>query len=147
MCIIVDTNVAPTILIARSPQFAPVLNAILRGRHRLVYGGRLRDEFCRMTAVMNRMAVLERAGRVTLVPAVDIARAEQLLVDNRSCRSDDQHVIALAQVSGARVLCSKDHLLITDFRDTALLTPKGKVYKDVRCRHLVDRSCRRCRAR
>ena len=45
------------------------------------------------------------------------------------CRSNDQHVIALAQVSGARLLYANDGDLQRDFKKKALIgSPRGKVY-------------------
>lgn len=56
------------------------------------------------------------------------ARIEHLQ-NQDSCRSDDPHVIALAQLSGARLLYSNDGLLRQDFSDKKLLNePPGKVY-------------------
>ena len=46
-----------------------------------------------------------------------------------SCRSNDQHIIALAHVGGARLLYSNDGDLHDDFDDKGLIdNPRGKVY-------------------
>ena len=46
-----------------------------------------------------------------------------------SCRSNDPHVIALAQISGARFLCSDNQALQQDFKDRTLIgNPGGTVY-------------------
>ena len=51
------------------------------------------------------------------------------LKENSLCESDDEHVIALAQVSGARLLYADDRKLEKDFRNKALIdTPRGKIY-------------------
>ena len=44
---------------------------------------------------------------------------------NKRCKSNDPHVIALAQLSGSRVLYSEDSELRDDFRDPTLLEPRG----------------------
>lgn len=45
------------------------------------------------------------------------------------CVSDDEHIIALAQISGARLLYSNDGDLHKDFRNKNLIdNPRGKVY-------------------
>ena len=55
-------------------------------------------------------------------------RTEELREDQR-LKSDDPHVIALAQVSGARLLYTNDEDLQKDFRNTNLVNnPSGKVY-------------------
>ena len=45
------------------------------------------------------------------------------------CRSDDEHVLALAITSGARLLYTNDKLLMDDFRNRNIVagTP-GKIY-------------------
>ena len=56
------------------------------------------------------------------------SRTEQLKQAG-SCQSSDAHVIALAQVSQARLLYSNDKALRGDFKDKALIdNPEGKVY-------------------
>ena len=46
------------------------------------------------------------------------------------CVSDDQHIVALARIGKARLLCSNDDALTTDFRNPVLISkPRGKVYK------------------
>ena len=54
--------------------------------------------------------------------------------------SDDPHVIALAQISECRILCSRDNALISDFRSGSLINnPRGHVYP-------IDRPTTRNRA-
>ena len=51
------------------------------------------------------------------------------LRQNGACKSNDEHVIALAQVSGARLLYSGDGDLRKDFKNKELIDhPRGKVY-------------------
>ena len=53
----------------------------------------------------------------------------ELLTGGETCRSNDQHVIALAQVSGARLLYSDDGDLHEDFKNNRLINrPRGVVY-------------------
>ena len=47
------------------------------------------------------------------------------LVDGRVCCSNDSHIVALAIVSGARVVVSRDQALAEDFTNPKLLKPKG----------------------
>ena len=69
------------------------------------------------------------AGLIRTACASDVnAKAEQLRSE-KSCRSGDAHIIALAHVSGARLLYSNDGLLREDFSDERLLQkPLGTVY-------------------
>lgn len=57
------------------------------------------------------------------------------------CVSDDEHVLALAITSGARLLYTNDNLLMDDFRNRDIIPgPPGKIYttrdrKDYRPAH------------
>ena len=56
------------------------------------------------------------------------ARTEKLR-QRDMCRSNDEHVLALALVSGARLLYTNDAALIADFKDREIVVnPRGKVY-------------------
>ena len=55
-------------------------------------------------------------------------REEELSREGR-CLSNDAHIIALGQISGARLLYSNDRALQEDFRNKRLIDrPRGKVY-------------------
>ena len=59
-------------------------------------------------------------------------KTKQLVAD-RICKSNDSHIIALAQLGGARLLYSNDGNLQQDFRDKRLVDkPRGKVYSTPR---------------
>ena len=130
MCAILDANVAGQVFGARRPAAGErFFEWIDSGRGRLVIGGRLRRELDRNSEFRDwrRGAVL--AGRVTLLndEAVD-GRATELGREN-ACRSNDEHVVAVAQLSGARLLFTNDGDLQADFRDKALIDlPRGRVY-------------------
>ena len=69
------------------------------------------------------------AGKMSILNKSEVdARTEQIQSEG-AIRSDDPHVLALAQVSGARLLYSNDKDLLDDFRDKKLIdNPLGKVY-------------------
>ena len=55
------------------------------------------------------------------------------LQDAGACQSNDLHVLALAQVSGARLLYSNDLSLHQDFGNRDLISrPRGKIYSTPR---------------
>ena len=68
-----------------------------------------------------------------------IRNRTQELHDSGDLRSDDPHIIALANVSGARLLYSDDRNLHQDFTDGALIdNPRGKVYSTLRNRDVTQ---------
>ena len=132
MCAILDANVAWQVFETerpRPPAGRAFFGRIDSGRVRLVVGGRLRRELDRIREFRRwrRGAVL--AGRVTLLSDEVVDRTAFRLQQEQTCRSDDEHVVAVAQISGARLLYSNDTDLQDDFTDKALIDqPRGKVY-------------------
>ena len=52
-----------------------------------------------------------------------------------ACKSNDEHVIALARIGGARLLYSRDLTLHQDFRNKRLIDdPRGQIYSTYRTR-------------
>ncbi len=104
----------------------------------IVIGGKVRKELCEIKAVERRIRVLLQAGRARTYPD-DVVDSEQAVVEaSGQCESDDPHVIALARISGARVLFSSDGALCADFRNSRLVPkPPGKIYRTAKHRHLL----------
>lgn len=93
----------------------------------MVVGGRLTQELQRVEGSRRVMLQLQRAGKLETVDekalAVEVGRVESL-----GPTSNDAHVLALARVSGARLLVSDDDALQDDFKDRRFLQdPRGKV--------------------
>ena len=58
------------------------------------------------------MIALDRAGRTQRCDDDSVEAETQAVKDMALCRSNDEHIIALARVSKARLLCSHDQLYI-----------------------------------
>ena len=152
MCLIVDTNVAHRVLAdPENPEFGPVRSALYgtgRRAQKLVYGGALASEYQQSGRIMRRVLTLERAGKAWREN--DEAVETETARITPQCKSNDPHIIALARVSGVRLLCTHDRRsgLMADFKNGALLDrPRGKVYTRRANSHLLaeDCPCRRCR--
>ena len=103
-------------------------NAIHQGLA-LVAGGQLLSELDQNTTFREWRAAAMQVGRVRIVPDHNVDRLANELRTRDVCVSNDEHVIALAQISGARLLYSNDGELHTDFRNKRLVdAPRGKVY-------------------
>jgi len=131
MCIIVDTNVASKVF-ATPPcdAYRPIIDWISNGGGKLVYGGQLAKELTRMGKVAKLLVEWKRAGKAHQARDEEIERQENWASRSGLCCSDDLHTIGLARVTGARVLCTEDIKLITDFHNHRLVSkPRGKVYR------------------
>jgi hypothetical protein len=140
MCLIIDTNIAHKF---EEPHqdVQPIVRWLL-GKHkkkppRAVIGRQLREELNNAGEGIRRfLQTLGRAGRLLDIDN-DVVTAEQteveaLLERNNIRGADDPHVLALARVSGSRLLASQDsrsglHAL---FKDRRFLQPPGKVYQN-----------------
>ena len=146
MCLIIDASLAARVFSSQEDaDFQPVRDALLNThglKARLVYGGKLLAECQRVREASRFLAVLDRANRVTFIND-DIVNEEQERVSALGiCRSNDPHVLALARVSGVRLLCTDDGNLTTDFTNAEIISsPRGKVYKKAAHRHLLAEFC------
>ena len=130
MCAILDANVAHEVFSRNQTEAGQAFFLWLKDRSgRLVIGGKLRRELARNRSAQSWLVEGIRAGRVLNENDDEVDQLSDELEDN--CRSDDPHVIALARISGARLLYSNDRDLHTDFGDKHLLNrPRGKVFFD-----------------
>lgn len=128
MCAIVDADVADQVFGRRNRPEAGIefFNWLNGGSGRMVTGGGNLRELSQTSAqAWMQQAVL--AGRIRILDNAKVdARTGELRAD---CVSNDAHVVALAQISGARLLYSNDGDLHQDFRNKAFIDrPRGRVY-------------------
>lgn len=132
MCAIVDANVVHEAFgdshhtNEAGRRFFDWLNA---GKGKLVLGGKLRNE---LGAIRNFREWAVQAVQAGILQSVDDAAINEEareLESGNALLSDDAHVIALARVSGARLLYSNDQRLQEDFTNHQLVSnPRGKVF-------------------
>ena len=145
MCIIIETNcVADVFREPTSPAFEPIFKWIIDKGGVLVTGGDNQREIFNVGSA--RITILNwfRLGRAHIIPDVD-SKATSLSFDP-NIRSNDFHVLALALLSGARVLCSTgDGDLCRDFKNIKVIPrPRGRIYRNASHRKLLahSSSCR-----
>lgn len=145
MCIIVDTDVAHRVLVKEDdPAFRDVHGRLFgQTRHylRLAIGGQLKAEYLVNGNLRRALKTLEQAGRAPVLDETQVHAETQSVIKLGLCTSNDPHIIAIARLTGARVLCSNDTNLRTDFRNTGLLRPKGRIYQNSSHNHLLARTC------
>ena len=104
-----------------------------QGTMDLVVGGKVLRELRRTSGELQEwIKEADRGGHrghIRRVPDEEIEVKQKKLERAGNLRSGDPHVIALAQVSGARLLYTKDEKLRKDFKDKEILdNPRGKIY-------------------
>lgn len=134
MCAIVDANVAHEVFgPCKSEAGEKFYDWIDAEPGRLVVGGKLLKELEKGSPKFRKWAsALIEAGKMRTMNEDQVnARAEEI---KSECVSDDSHIIALAQISGARLLFTnesgeKKQRLGEDFKNKSLIDqPRGKIY-------------------
>ena len=131
MCAIVDAQVASEVF---GPEPTPAGRGFyewLDNAHgHLVVGGKLLEELDRGSPRFRQwstQAVL--AGLVSVMDEKKVTARASRIKRGGLPRSNDAHVLALAQISGARLLFTNDRRLGQDFRNKSLIDrPRGRVY-------------------
>lgn len=134
MCAIVDANAAAQVFgFGRPPAGKKFFNWINTGTGRMVVGGELLKELDKLERFRKWRLGARRSGHLRVVNRQVIEKRTADLRAEGSYRSTDPHVLALAQVSGARLLFSNDKGLHRDFKNKRLIDdPRGKVYSTIR---------------
>ena len=142
MCGIVDANVANEVFGEDCPpaggRFFDWLGS---PRGQLVVGGELRRELSRDHRFVRWLGSAIRYGRARTITDEAVEERADDLQRRDICKSNDEHVLALAIASGARLLYTNDNLLMDDFRNRNIVPgPPGKIYttrdrKDFRPAH------------
>ena len=131
MCAIVDANVVSEVFGSNlSPAGDRFFNWLNRGSGLLVVGGKVLEELEASSPNFRRWGQeAQLAGRIRILNRTIIDERTAQLQNDAAIKSDDPHVIALAQVSGARLLYTNDLDLQRDFKNKMLIDePRGKVY-------------------
>lgn len=130
MCAILDADVVGEVFGRnRSEAGEEFYKWITKGKGRLIASGKLLDELRVVTRFKEWQQQAKLAGRLIEKDINEVNEKAQYLENMQACESGDYHVIALAQVSGARLLYSNDAALQEDFKSKRLIDkPRGKVY-------------------
>lgn len=131
MCAILDANVVAEVFNpGRAPAGEGFFNWIHMGKGRVVVGGKLHRELVERSPGFREWArTAEAAGRLRFANESEVNTRTERIKREGACESDDPHVLALAQISGARLLYTNDKDLQRDFTSKGLIdNPRGKVY-------------------
>ena len=132
MCTIIDANVTFEVFGKRQTEAGVQFRRWLdSGRGSLVVGGKNLQELAKNRSFTRWFEEERRLGgrRVRQIRNEIISERQESLVGDGLLTSDDGHVLALAVVSGARLLYSNDRRLKNDFLNVGIIQePEGKVY-------------------
>ena len=133
MCAIIDASVVRN-LFGNHPTGAgkKFLHWVMAGPARLAIGGHLYEEMKREPNARSWFYTSVGRGAVHRIGEDKITERQRHLERTEQLRSNDAHVIALAQLSGARLLYSNDRKLNEDFRNKNIINcPSGHVYTTI----------------
>ncbi len=144
MCLIVDADTIHKVIPKPKKDYVPVYDAIYSGTAILVYGGHLTTEYMRCEHFWRILIRLDQQGRARQINGSRVRSLTEKMMADSVGRSNDQHILALARVSGVRLLCSNDDALCEDFRNPSIIAnPRGNVYKRPQHRALIRAHCGR----
>ena len=140
MCIIIDANVLSKFLAdPPSPDAGPIHNWINNMGGTIIFstGGKFNKEIGRHAR--NRLQVLVRRNVARQIPLSRFQDDEKAL--QGKIKSDDEHILALARSTGARILYTSDKKLIEDFKDKEIIDqPRGKIYSNANNSSLLTKN-------
>ena len=137
MCAIVDAQVAHEVFGENpSPAGDEFYKWASEGQGHLVAGGKLLEELESGSPGFRLWArQAQLAGRITLLDEERVEQRTRQIERDVEHKSNDPHVLAVALISGARLLFTNDKLLEQDFRSKSLIDrPRGSIYhtRDIR---------------
>ncbi len=126
MCAILDADILYEVFGTKTTKAGSLfLTWINKGKNRLVVGEALLKEINNRSFTI-WLNTAEQSGKV-----LRMDEEKDSIIDKKKreleakIKSDDPHIIALAQVSGARMLYSGEEALHADFKNNKFLKPTG----------------------
>ena len=139
MCAIVDADVRDQVFgDARSDAGAFFFKWLNERGGKLIVGGRLLQELSGLQKFQIWLQGALLAGRAERIDDISVNAKTEEVERSGICRSNDDHIIALAIIGGARLLFTNDKFLKDDFKQHIR---DGKVYTTV-LRETVTRTRR-----
>ncbi len=136
MCIILDANRYGDFLNPKNQAMQPVRDWLEKSG-KLVYSPtkKLKTELERCGKMKNRFDEYGRAGKLKIIDKSKVNDCESKLI---GFKSDDGHIIALAQAANVKVLVSEDKKLRKDFTNAKFISG-GKVYRKAKHKDILNK--------
>lgn len=157
MCIIIDTNTFNSVFDVTSPehvQFAPVLEWIINGKGKIVYGGtKYKEELKQASKYLKIFGQFHRSRKVVTIDDASIDAYQKILEEKEKDKDfDDPHLVAICYISKCRIICTGDKrsfpfMARKDFYPNN--SPRPKLYTknknaDLLCDNLIAEICNPC---
>ena len=138
MGVIVDANAASEVFSAnRTPAGERFRQHITTGGGFLSCGGKNLAELRKVGGFREWEKSALQYQRLRYEETRSVKQLTFDLVNTGACESDDEHVIALANIGCGRLLFSNDRALQRDFRNRELVNnPRGRVFTTIRDKRL-----------
>ena len=144
MCAILDTNAAHEVFGSNAGQATEAGEAFFewlsRGKGNLVIGGQLGEELDRVPGFRKWAYQAKLKGKpVMKISDYRVNDEIKKIKNNDDLKSNDPHIIGLAQASGARLLFSNDKNLHEDFGNPEIINnPRGKIYSTLENKNFTE---------
>ena len=125
MCLIIDANRGGDFANLQDPYLLPLLSWVRKGG-KIVSGGKLELELSKIGIMREMMLEWSRRGNLVRIPSASVQSEIDALCP---IKSDDPHVVALARLSGARLIVTEDKKLIADLKNSSVVGFRRKIYK------------------
>jgi predicted nucleic acid-binding protein len=132
MCIIIDTNTLASVFNPNSqdhPDFQPVLDWIIAGRGKIVLGGTKYGVELKMSGekIVRVFREFLKRRKIINVSDSEVDREEiRIKTLESSTDFDDAHIVALLDVSGCMLICSKDKRAFRFFKKMELYKQRAE---------------------
>ena len=134
MCMILDINMYG--LFFKDNLDMKPIHEWLNKTGKLVYSNHAKIEEEIQKGIRSKFNELSRAGKVKRISKIDVEKEiQKIRRSNYNLKSDDSHILGLAQASGAKLLCTSDEYLQEDFKK--LFGKKRSIYKNKNHKHLL----------
>lgn len=145
MCAIVDANVANEVFGPNpTPAGERFFHWLNKGSNRLVVGGKQLEELEGGSPNFRDWArEVARSGHMKILNENEVRKRTTQIEQEKQYTSNDPHILALAQLSGTRLLYSNDCALQQDFKNRKLINPQGKVYSTLKNKNFTEAHKRR----
>lgn len=146
MCAIVDNDVQHQVFNPKkqTPAGRRFLDWLDKRHGKLVIGGKLRRELVEHDQFRKWFQQAILSSNVIQFDDQKVDDIAVRMLKQHDLKSDDEHTLALAKISGARLLFTEDRDLMTDFRNKLIIdSPRGRIYStvdgytDVRSSHIA----------